>query len=349
MTGTETDNSPLRLFWWQGVPNFGDAISPLIVAHLARRPVEHAGATQCDVLAIGSLLQVMRRNYREPRADGVRPWIWGAGLLRAVPTDFLDNVQVALLRGPIKKGDRLKCSHTVRQRAIPVFPKGKLCIVAAGRSRGSVVVSAVKEVTKNTLGKAKLACSIPIGWRVVKGELVSPWAALGAGAWQNGAAVPQGDKALGCAKSGRPALLCGDGAALSVSHVPPKKVIKWTNPNGDGEYKITVTNTTDKPIEVAALLTDGKKILWSECLVILCQGKTYTVPGAKGVSGDVKAVTLKAGQSVSTVVNALRLKGPKWPRGGYRIAFQFALGELSSVQSFYYLSRHHDKVRAGLK
>jgi len=101
MTGTETDNSPLRLFWWQGVPNFGDAISPLIVAHLARRPVEHAGATQCDVLAIGSLLQVMRRNYREPRADGVRPWIWGAGLLRAVPTDFLDNVQVALLRGPI--------------------------------------------------------------------------------------------------------------------------------------------------------------------------------------------------------------------------------------------------------
>lgn len=92
---------PLRLFWWQGVPNFGDAISPLIVAHVAGREVVHTGARNCGMLAIGSLLQVMRRNYGKPRADGVRPWIWGAGLLHAVQPDFLDNVQVALLRGPV--------------------------------------------------------------------------------------------------------------------------------------------------------------------------------------------------------------------------------------------------------
>lgn len=97
----DADISPLRLFWWQGVPNFGDALSALIVAHVAGREVVHAGAASCEMLAIGSLLQVIRRKHGKPRADGVRPWIWGAGLLRAVPADFLDNVQVALLRGPV--------------------------------------------------------------------------------------------------------------------------------------------------------------------------------------------------------------------------------------------------------
>jgi hypothetical protein len=92
---------PLRLFWWQGVANFGDALSALIVAQVSGRDVAHAGPGGCDMLALGSLIQVMRRKYREPRKDGVRPWIWGAGLLHSVPADFLDNVQVALLRGPV--------------------------------------------------------------------------------------------------------------------------------------------------------------------------------------------------------------------------------------------------------
>ena len=55
---------------------------------------------------------------------------------------------------------------------------------------------------------------------------------------------------------------------MSAEPVPPVKEIKWTNPDGDGEYKITVTNTTDQPIEVPALLSDGDKILWKESLVI---------------------------------------------------------------------------------
>jgi len=101
MDATGDDKGPIRLFWWQGVANFGDALSALIVAHMARRRVIHAGPASCELLAIGSLLQVMRRNYHEPRADGVRPWIWGAGVLHPTPADFLDNVQVALLRGPV--------------------------------------------------------------------------------------------------------------------------------------------------------------------------------------------------------------------------------------------------------
>jgi hypothetical protein len=49
------------------------------------------------------------------------------------------------------------------------------------------------------------------------------------------------------------------------------------------------------------------------------------------------------------VVNALRLQGPEWPQGGYRIEFQFCLGEKSKTQSFYYLSKHHDALREAAK
>lgn len=93
--------APLRLHWWKAVPNFGDALSALIVGHVSGRGVEHAGPGTCDLFAIGSVLQVVRRKYRAVRDDGVKPWIWGSGLLHAVPTDFLDNVRFALVRGPV--------------------------------------------------------------------------------------------------------------------------------------------------------------------------------------------------------------------------------------------------------
>jgi len=37
--------------------------------------------------------------------------------------------------------------------------------------------------------------------------------------------------------------------------------------------------------------------------------------------------------------------GPTWPQGGYRIEFQFCLGEKSQTMSFYYMTRHHDPIR----
>ena len=80
--------------------------------------------------------------------------------------------------------------------------------------------------------------------------------------------------------------------------------------------------------------------------MVICQGKARPAPGAKGLSAAPKGAVLKAGEEVSTTVNALLLKNIRWPRGGYRIEFQFCLGELSSTQSFYYMSRHHDKIRA---
>ena len=101
MGGNARHSKPLRLHWWKAVPNFGDAINPLIVGHMASRKVKHSGPKQAEIFAIGSMLQVVRRNYREASA-GQGPVIWGTGLLHPVNgTGFLENVQVALLRGPV--------------------------------------------------------------------------------------------------------------------------------------------------------------------------------------------------------------------------------------------------------
>src|SRR5262249_19601315 len=115
---------------------------------------------------------------------------------------------------------------------------------------------------------------------------------------------------------------------------------------GDGEYRITVKNLTDKSVTVPALLSDGKAPLWEESLAILCQGKVYPAPGAKGVAKAPRPTVLKPGESVSRVVNVVRLKGPGGRKGGYRIEFQFGLGEKSVTKSFYSLSKHHAPLRA---
>ncbi len=92
---------PLRLHWWKAEPNFGDAINPLIVGYMSGRKVEHAGPRNADMFAIGSMLQVVKRSHKEPR-EGEKICVWGTGLIRPVfGHNFLENVELALLRGPI--------------------------------------------------------------------------------------------------------------------------------------------------------------------------------------------------------------------------------------------------------
>lgn len=96
------DLQPLRLHWWKAEPNFGDAINPLIVAHVSGRPVVHSGPHQADMFAIGSMMQVVKRTHKEPRETGEKLNVWGTGLLNPVfAHSFLDNIEIALLRGPV--------------------------------------------------------------------------------------------------------------------------------------------------------------------------------------------------------------------------------------------------------
>ncbi len=256
---------------------------------------------------------------------------------------FTLHVTVAdVLRGNLEAGKSIALSHAVRQKKPPTFPVGRVCIVGVSRVRGHLRLDAIEVASADGIRQAQLACSVPIGWSVEADKLVCPWAKVGEKAWPKDAAVAG---VTACAKTGRPALLVGKGVRFEVAPEPPEKEIKWTNPDGDGVYKIMVSNTTDKPVEVPALLTDGKEILWKESLLVVCQGETYTVPGCVGVSSKPKPVQLAPGEIAATTVNVLALRGPKWPQGGYRIEFQFCLGERSVRHSFYYMSRHHDRLR----
>jgi|GEM_PF-621621 len=248
-----------------------------------------------------------------------------------------------VLRGDLKPGARLTIHHSARQRARPTFPVGKVCLVTASKSRGSMKAGLVLQADDKVLQTASDATSLPLGWSKKKDKFVSPWSDLGAKAWP--ASAPPVAGAAVCSVTGRPALLAGPGVSMKVEKVPPARRIKWTNPDGDGKYTITITNETDNPVAVPALLSDDKGVLWDESLAIICQDKARPVPGARGLKTAPKSTVLKAKQSVSTVVNALCLTNVRWPRGGYRIEFQFCLGELSVTRSFYYMSRHHDPIR----
>ena len=193
--------------------------------------------------------------------------------------------------------------------------------------------------TEEKLKEIRLVAALPVGWALSEGKPLSPWA----DAWPKDVSVAK-DMSI-CSNTGRPAFLAGKGITLSAEPVPAAKEIKWTNPDGDGEYKITVANTTDRPVEVPALLSDDTGVRWNESLLVVCQGKAQPASPTTAFMGTPRATRLEPGQSVSTVVNVLALRGIDWPRGGSRVAFTFCLGELATTKSFYYMSRHHDPLR----
>lgn len=95
----ETD--PLKLFWWKDQPNFGDVISGVVAGHASGREVVWASPETCDLFGIGSIMQFVRRTHTKPREDGSKPWIWGTGCMGPLRKDFKENVNFALVRGPI--------------------------------------------------------------------------------------------------------------------------------------------------------------------------------------------------------------------------------------------------------
>jgi pyruvyltransferase len=94
----------LKLYWWNGTPNFGDRLSQDVVAHVAGRPVVWAAPGECDLFAVGSLMTFVRRSHAVPRPSGAKPWVWGTGLVGPVRVDFVPNVRFAAVRGPLTQG-----------------------------------------------------------------------------------------------------------------------------------------------------------------------------------------------------------------------------------------------------
>lgn len=95
---------PIRLFWWQHqrdstIKNFGDWLSPLIVELVSGRPVEHAPLDRCELVAIGSLIEVA---LDSPRDEPVQ--LWGTGFISDGPPISDRPGRFAALRGPLTAG-----------------------------------------------------------------------------------------------------------------------------------------------------------------------------------------------------------------------------------------------------
>ncbi len=91
--------TPISLYWWRHqdprIRNVGDELSPLIVELVTGRPVVHATLAACDVVAIGSLLEVA---LGEPRDRPIH--VWGTGFQAPGPSLPSVSAHIAAVRGP---------------------------------------------------------------------------------------------------------------------------------------------------------------------------------------------------------------------------------------------------------
>ena len=112
---------PIRLFWWQHhhdptIRNFGDWLSPLIVELVSGRPVVHASPDECELVAIGRLVDVVLESQR---SDPVQ--LWGTGFIREGPSTGDRRIHTAALREPLTAG---RFEHA---QDVPLGDPGLLC------------------------------------------------------------------------------------------------------------------------------------------------------------------------------------------------------------------------------
>jgi len=98
----------IKLFWWGGDTggvNFGDSISPLIVAAVSGKEVVHRTIPHCDMTAVGSLLDtVVRKQWQRDlllRFNRVK--VWGSGSFKPYRIKHHRRLDVFAVRGPLTR------------------------------------------------------------------------------------------------------------------------------------------------------------------------------------------------------------------------------------------------------
>ena len=94
-------DTPLKLYWWDAKPNFGDTLSRVVTAYASGREVVHAAPRKAEIFAVGSVLQFAKRVWGNDNRPQHRPAIWGTGMMNALKADFVEHVDIHMLRGPI--------------------------------------------------------------------------------------------------------------------------------------------------------------------------------------------------------------------------------------------------------
>lgn len=153
-------NKPLKLNWFGGQKNFGDAISPEIVSYVSRRPVVFARAPRMQLVAVGSILGVIGNVPPDISGDRL-PYVWGTGshhdVLPAPVKSALSRVRIAAVRGPLTAA-LVGCGD------IPLGDPGLLAAEMVGPQRRSGKIGVVLHY----------AHQVPVGlvWRLLRDDRV---------------------------------------------------------------------------------------------------------------------------------------------------------------------------------
>ena len=83
----------LRAFWWEMTPNFGDALTPVLLSRYGVVAV-HTPLERADVIGIGSLVQLL--------PEGFSGALWGCGQIYDAPVDQREATCIAL-RGELTR------------------------------------------------------------------------------------------------------------------------------------------------------------------------------------------------------------------------------------------------------
>lgn len=197
------------------------------------------------------------------------------------------------------------------------------------------------------------------------------------------AAAIVGDAADAAATAGVPPAAAPPGSLrLDVTPAVPAEVHPYRNPDGDGAFTLTLTNTTATPLTLPGvpvvvtphrLRRAGRVVLWSAAAVVVAEAAAYALPPPPGgaeataaaavaaapptaaaaaahhggrVGGHIAPLVLGPGEAVTGSINVLAAGGVAWPKGGWRIPFVVGVGGATGGGGLYYLDSWHDARRA---
>lgn len=84
---------PIKLHYSSSKPNWGDQLSPVICQLISGRPIVHAKPNNCDLMAIGSILDRAKEHFFTKKIH-----IWGSGFMHPVPPHKTRH-HIAAVRG----------------------------------------------------------------------------------------------------------------------------------------------------------------------------------------------------------------------------------------------------------
>jgi len=110
-------------YWWRGRPNFGDLLTPLLLAHFADLQVVWAPVAEASFVCVGSVLEHLPQGW-----SGT---ILGSGKLKAESQIDLSRARVLALRGPltaqcvkgVRRGFVLGDAGLLADELVPVVEK----------------------------------------------------------------------------------------------------------------------------------------------------------------------------------------------------------------------------------